>query len=47
MAAKRTKRTSATQETEERHRRTPTFLLELPLGVSCLNAELHNISILL
>jgi hypothetical protein len=34
MAAKRTKRRSATQEAGEHHRRTPTFLLELPLGVN-------------
>src|SRR5258708_140506 len=34
MAAKRTKRMSPTQESGEHHRRTPTFLLELPLGVN-------------
>ncbi|HEX4205088.1 MAG TPA: AAA family ATPase, partial [Ktedonobacteraceae bacterium] len=34
MAAKRTKRRSVPQESGEPHRRTPTFLLEMPLVVN-------------
>jgi hypothetical protein len=39
MAAKRRKPMSATQGTEEHHRRTPTFLLELPLVVNECQAK--------
>jgi Putative transposase DNA-binding domain len=39
MVAKRTKRRSITHETGERHRQTPTFLLEMPLLVNAGQAK--------